>query len=99
MDLPRSSSKLDKMLNGSKQQPTGVRDELTQYLDSDEKHEEIEIEPISDTEEPDELEKEVMVMVDIGDETAEPQLPENSTQLRASGRKRKQREDDTFEYH
>jgi hypothetical protein len=33
-DLPRSSSKLDKMLNGSKQQPTGVIDELTQYLDS-----------------------------------------------------------------
>ncbi|KAJ5527908.1 hypothetical protein N7513_012067 [Penicillium frequentans] len=75
------------MLNGSKKQPTGVIDKLTQYLDSkfftrdeieaakeekDEKHEEIEIEPISDTKEPDELEKEVMVMVDIGDETAEP---------------------------
>lgn len=77
-----------------------TRDEIEAAREEkDEKHEEIEIEPISDTEESDELENEVIVMDDIGDETSEPQLPENSTQLRASGRKRKQREDDTFEYH
>jgi len=30
----RLSSKLDKMLNGSKKQPKAAADEMTQYLDS-----------------------------------------------------------------
>jgi hypothetical protein len=30
----RPSSKLDKMLNGSKKQPNVAADEMTQYLDS-----------------------------------------------------------------
>ena len=77
-----------------------TRDEIEAVREEkDEKHDEIEMEPISDTEEPDGLEKEVTVIGDIEDEDSEPQLPESSTQLRASGRKRKQREDDTFEYH
>jgi hypothetical protein len=77
-----------------------TRDEIEAAREEkDEKHDEIEMEPISDTEEPDGLEKEVTVIGDIEDEDSEPQLPESSTQLRASGRKRKQREDDTFEYH
>lgn len=77
-----------------------TRDEIEAAREGkDEKHDEIEMEPISDTEEADELESEVTVIGNIEDEASEPQLPENSTQLRASGRKRKQREDDTFEYH
>jgi hypothetical protein len=76
-----------------------TRDEIEAAREEkDEKYDEIMIEPISDTEEPDELEKDV-VIGDVEDEASDPQLPDNSTQLRASGRKRRQREDDTFEYH
>ena len=76
------------------------RDEIKAAREKkDKKYKEIKIEPISDTKEPDELEVEVIVIGTIGDKTSEPQLLENSTQLRALGRKRKQREDDTFKYH
>lgn len=68
----------------------------------EEKSEEIDLEPISDTEEyGDELDRETEVIGSPEDETIEPQLPEISTQLRLSRRsgKRKQRDDDIFEYH
>lgn len=59
--------------------------------------------PISDTEESndklnDAMVTEVAPSPNVEDAT-ETNLPENSTQLRASGRKRKSREDDAFEYH
>ncbi|THC87216.1 hypothetical protein EYZ11_013338 [Aspergillus tanneri] len=60
----------------------------------DEKLEEIEIESISDTEEQEDDEA-VAVIQDY----TEPELPENITQTRVSGRKRKSREDNEFEYH
>jgi hypothetical protein len=71
--------------------------------EKDEKLDKVEVEPISDTEEPnngldDKIEVEEASSTAVED-YAEPQLPENNTQLRASGRKRKSREDDTFEYH
>jgi len=71
--------------------------------EKDEKPDEVEVEPISDTEEPDnglndETEAEEASSTAVEDR-AEHQLPENNTQLRASGRKRKSREDDAFEYH
>ena len=75
----------------------------------EEKHEkldEVEVEPISDTEEPDNGLDDDRIDVEEASSTAienedhaEPQLPENNTQLRASGRKRKSREDDAFQYH
>ena len=63
----------------------------------------MDIEPISDTEESndklnDKIVAEVAPSPTVEDHT-EPNLPENNTQLRASGRKRKSREDDAFEYH
>ncbi|CEJ62588.1 hypothetical protein PMG11_11085 [Penicillium brasilianum] len=71
--------------------------------EKDERIDEVEVEPISDTEESNnELNNEIVAEVapssTIQDHT-EPELPENNTQLRASGRKRKSREDDAFEYH
>jgi hAT family C-terminal dimerisation region len=74
------------------------RDEIEAAKEEkDDKPDEIELDPISDTEEQ-----------DVGlennedlDEAPEPPVssPETHTQLRASGRKRKSREDDGFEYH
>jgi hypothetical protein len=68
----------------------------------EEKTKEIDLELISDTEEyGDELDRETEVIGSPEDETIEPQLPEISTQLRLSRRsgKRKQRDDDIFEYY
>ncbi|QQK42092.1 HAT dimerization [Penicillium digitatum] len=121
------------MLDGRDIQPRAITDEISQYLDSDtvsdeleaakeereEKLSEIEVDPISDTEEQeDELEDKpgdaIEVVIedrpeDIPEErplpTSEygrpcsPSLPPTCTQTRASGRKRKSREDDLFEYH
>lgn len=63
--------------------------------EKDENLEEVEIGPISDTEEQEDEE------VAVIQSHTEPELPENITQTRASGRfrKRKNREDDEFEYH
>jgi hypothetical protein len=63
--------------------------------EKDEKPDDIEIEAISDTEEQDERSDDLIAM----DDDAEPQLPENTTQLRMSGRKRKSREDNEFEHY
>ncbi|KAJ5316470.1 hypothetical protein N7476_006777 [Penicillium atrosanguineum] len=65
--------------------------------EKDEKLEEVEFDLISDTEEADE---EISDHVQL-DEVDEPQLPapENSTQVRALGRKRKAQEDEVFEYY
>jgi hypothetical protein len=65
--------------------------------EKDEKLGEVQVDMISDTEEQDDE-----VHDEIGlDEAAEPNLPapENHTQIRASGRKRKSRDDDIFEYY
>jgi hypothetical protein len=63
--------------------------------EKDEKPEEIEVEPISDTEEQD---NEFGNLIDVDDDDdAEVRLPENSTQVRVSGRKRRIREDDMYE--
>lgn len=65
----------------------------------------IEIDIISDNEEEEEEEGTEMVpsneLIDLGAEsnTEEHQLPENRTQLRTSGRKRKHREDNDFEQY
>jgi hypothetical protein len=69
--------------------------------EKDEKLDEVQIDLISDTEEQ-EQEQDNEVNDEIGlDEVDGPQLPapENSTQVRASGRKRKTREDEVFEYY
>ncbi|KAJ5557864.1 hypothetical protein N7513_003450 [Penicillium frequentans] len=69
--------------------------------EKDEKLDEVQIDLISDTEEQ-EQEQDKEVNDEIGlDEVDGPQLPapENSTQVRASGRKRKTREDEVFEYY
>ncbi|KAJ5753312.1 hypothetical protein N7520_010229 [Penicillium odoratum] len=65
--------------------------------EKDDKLEEVEFDLISDTEEADEETSDHVQL----DEVDEPQLPapENSTQVRASGRKRKAREDEVFEYY
>jgi hypothetical protein len=71
--------------------------------EKDEKLDEIEIDPISDTEEQDtELNNEIgLDEIGEADEEGEAQisLPRNNTQVRISGRKRKSRDDDIFEYH
>jgi hypothetical protein len=70
--------------------------------EKDEKLEEVEIDPISDTEEQDTINDERgLDEAGEADEVSEPQLPlpRNNTQVRASGRKRKIRDDDLFEYH
>jgi hypothetical protein len=76
--------------------------------EKEEKLDEVEVEPISDTEEDmdgieDELEldeHDEACLVIIEDQTqSEPLLPGNITQVRSSGRKRKSRDDDLFEYH
>ena len=71
--------------------------------EKDERLDEVEVEPISDTEEPnDKLDDEIMAHVapsHAAEDHTEPNLLENHTQVRASGRKRKSREDDAFEYH
>lgn len=61
-----------------------------------------ELDPISDTEEQDEDEIELDESHETGlDEIDDPELPPpgNNTQIRVSGRKRKSREDDLFQYH
>ena len=59
----------------------------------------VEVDLISDTEELDKGDKENKAVEDIEDDMIEPKLPDNGTQLRLSGRKRKQRDDDNFQYH
>lgn len=74
----------------------------------EEKLNEVEVNPISDTEEQeDELEDEpedieldeASLPAAEQDSPGSPSLPPNCTQTRVSGRKRKSREDDIFEYH
>jgi hypothetical protein len=76
------------------------RDEIEAAKEEkDDKPDEIELDPISDREEEDtQLEN---IGIEDPVEVTEPPLPslEAHTQLRASGRKRKNREDDIFEYH
>ena len=67
---------------------------------------EIELEPISDTEEQDILDDNEDIDLDSRqvnkDQSTEPSLPisnEGNTQVRASGRKRTRREEDGYEYH
>jgi hypothetical protein len=75
--------------------------------EKDEKLDEIEIEPISDAEEQEttideEIELDKALSATLEEPTrreSQVPLPENNTQVRASGRKRKSREDDIFEYH
>lgn len=75
--------------------------------EKDEKLDEIEIEPISDAEEQEttideEIELDEALSATLEEPTrreSQVPLPENNTQVRASGRKRKSREDDIFEYH
>ena len=71
--------------------------------EKDEKLDEVEIDPISDTEEQDTVINGEIGLDEAGeaDEGGEAQLPlpRNNTQVRASGRKRKTRDDDIFEYH
>lgn len=63
-------------------------------------HDEVEIDPISDTEEQDTTINNEIWPGKVGeaDESQLP-LPRNSTQVRVSGGKRKSRDDDLFEYH
>jgi hypothetical protein len=72
--------------------------------EKDEKLDEVEIDLISDTEEQDTIiNNEIGLDEEAGeaDEVDEAQLPlpRNNIQVRASGRKRKARDDDIFEYH
>lgn len=73
--------------------------------EKDGKLDSVEFLPISDTEEQDNDEVEDEDLIELGpelieqDEGPEPSLPQTATQIRASGRKRKSREDDRFEYH
>jgi hypothetical protein len=68
--------------------------------EKDEKLDEVEIDPISDTEEQDTIINDEIGLDEAG-EAGEAQLPlpRNNTPVRASGRKRKSRDDDIFEYH
>ncbi|CAG8360892.1 unnamed protein product [Penicillium salamii] len=76
-----------------------TREEKDGKLDS------VEFLAISDTEEQDQDkgDDEDLIELDLDaveqDQQPEPSLPETRTQIRASGRKRKSREDDLFEYH
>ena len=69
----------------------------------DNKLDHMDIEPISDTEEQEESIQEDVIqdnkasLLDI--DKPELPLPDYSTQVRASGRKRKSRDDDIFQYH
>jgi hypothetical protein len=65
-----------------------AREEKNEYS------EDLEIDVITDTEEQEERSTN---LVDIRE--TEPQLPESSTQVRVSGRKRVRREDDIFEHY
>ncbi|EED18981.1 conserved hypothetical protein [Talaromyces stipitatus ATCC 10500] len=71
--------------------------------EKDEKLDKIEIDLISDTEEQYTIINDEIGLDEIGeaDEVGEAQipLPRNNTQVRVSGRKRKSRDDDIFEYH
>jgi hypothetical protein len=75
--------------------------------EKDEKLDEIEIEPISDAEEPETIIDEEIEVDEVLSATFEEltrresqvPLPGNNTLVRVSGRKRKSREDDIFEYH
>jgi hypothetical protein len=86
------------------------RDEIeAAKKEKDEKPDEIELDPISDTEEHNpqpgndkiELGPRHISLHKESDETTKPPLPslERHTQLRALGRKRKNCEDNRFEYH
>jgi 23S rRNA pseudoU1915 N3-methylase RlmH len=64
----------------------------------------MEFDSISDNEEDEVVTKTTTcnMLIDLGvegEDANEPQLPENGTQLRTSGRKRKHREDDDFEQY
>lgn len=61
------------------------------------KEDEVEMDPISDTEEQDTIINDEIGLDEVGE--AQLPLPSNNTQVRASGRKRKSRDDDIFEYH
>ena len=65
--------------------------------EKDKKLSEVQVDAISDIEEQDNEVNDKTRQVEVG----EPELPaaENNTQIRASGRKRKSRDDDIFEYY
>ena len=71
--------------------------------EKDKKLDKIKIDLISDTEEQDAILNNEIGLDEVGeaDEEGEAQipLPRNDTQIRISGRKRKSRDDDIFEYH
>lgn len=68
--------------------------------EKNERPDDIEIEIISDTEEQADVSKNLIEVDDVdsdAEDENEPQLPESSTQIRTSGRKRKATEDDLYE--
>ena len=71
--------------------------------EKDEHPDEVEIDLISDTEEQDTIINNEIGLDEVDEvcEMGEAQipLPRNNTQVRVSGRKRKSRDDDIFEYH
>ena len=71
--------------------------------EKDKKLDEVEAEPISDTEEQEDIMVEDEALsTEVEEQTisgSQLPLPGNITPVRASGRKRKTREDDLFEYH
>lgn len=93
-DLEEESQRLEEFV--SREEIEVAKEEKDEWLD------EAEVKLIIDTEElnselNDEMVAEVTPSSTIQDHT-EPKLPENNTQLRPSGRKRKSREDDSFDY-
>jgi hypothetical protein len=65
--------------------------------EKDEKLDEVEIDLISNTEEQDTTINDEIGLDEVGE--AQLPLPRNNTQVRVSGRKRKSRDDEIFEYH
>lgn len=68
--------------------------------EKNERPDDIEKEIISDTEEQADVSKNLIEVDDVdsdAEDENEPQLPESSTQIRTSGRKRKATEDDLYE--
>lgn len=64
--------------------------------EKDKRPDRVKVDLISDTEELDKRDKENKAIEDIKDDMIEPKLPDNGTQLRLSGQKRKQQDDDNF---
>jgi hypothetical protein len=70
--------------------------------EKDEKLDEVEVEPISDTEKQETIVEDEALSTQVEQQTisgSQLPLPGNNIQVRASRRKRKSRDDDLFEYH